>query len=148
MIRKISKRLREKEFTAIFKKIPRLVVDAVIKTPAGILFAKRDIEPRKGMWHIPGGTVRLNESLKEAIVRIIYEETGLTIKVGKILGSIEYIYARDKIHNHSVSVVFLASPIKGALRGSLQGREVRYFSSMPKNIILEQKIFLKEHGLM
>ena len=148
MIRKISTRLREKEFTAIFKKVPRLVVDGIITTPAGILFAKRDIEPWKGMWHIPGGTVRLNERLEEAVVRVIHEETGLTIKAGKPLGSIEYIYAKKGIHNHSVSVVFLATPAKGVLRGSLQGREVRYFSSMPRNIIAEQKTFLKEYGLL
>lgn len=148
MKKSIGKRLSQKEFTTIYGRVPRLVVDAVIKTREGIVFAKRDIEPWKGKWHLPGGTVRLNERLKEAVIRIIKEETGLTIKVGKPLGSIEYLYAKHGIHNHSVSVVFLASPHNGVLRGSPQGKEVQYFSHMPKNIIAEQKNFLKEHKLL
>ncbi len=148
MSKTITKRLSQKEFTAIFKRVPRLVVDAVIKTREGIVFAKRDIEPWKGMWHIPGGTVRLNERLEEAVVRIMREETGLTGRVWKCVGSIGYIYARDRIHNHTVSVVFLVTSVQGALRGSPQGREVRYFPRMPRNIIAVQKTFLKEHGLM
>ena len=143
MKKEIRRRLSQKEFTTIFSKVPRLVVDAVVRTREGIVFARRDIEPWKGKWHLPGGTVRLNERLKDAIVRIIREETGLTIKVGKPLGSIEYLYAKNDIHNHSVSVVFLVSPRNGVLRGSPQGKEVRYFKRMPKNIIAEQKRFLE-----
>ena len=143
MSKNATKRLSQKEFAAIFSKVPRLVVDAVIKTRAGIVFAKRGIEPWKGFWHLPGGTVRLNERLEDAVVRIMQEETGLMVKVGKSLGAIEYLYAKNGIHNHSVSIVFLVTPREGILRGSPQGREVHYFSRMPRHVIAEQKAFLR-----
>ncbi len=148
MRKKISKRLSQKEFTDIYGKVPRLTVDVIVKSRSGIVFAKRDIEPWKGKWHIPGGTVRLNERMEEAAVRIMLEETGLLVTVGRLLGAIEYLYDKNHIHNHSVSVVFLASLRKGVLRGSPFGREVQFFRRMPKNIISVQKDFLKEHKFL
>jgi ADP-ribose pyrophosphatase YjhB (NUDIX family) len=142
-----SKWLPTKEFAAIYKKVPRLCIDAVIKGRKGVVFAKRDIKPWKGKWHLPGGTVRFGERLTAAVSRIMYEETGLTVRIRKFLGVLEYVHEEHSARTHSVSAVFLVSPRKGALRGSPQGREVKYFSRFPKNIISEQKTFLKQQKL-
>jgi len=148
MKRTIAKRLPEKEFIAIFKKVPRLTVDVIIKGRAGIVFTKRTISPWKGKWHIPGGTIRFGERLKSAALRIIHHETGLTVSIKKVLGAIEYIHREGNKRTHSASVIFLASPVKGVLHGSPEGEEIRYFFRMPPKTIPEQKQFLKEHGLM
>ncbi|MEK6757807.1 MAG: NUDIX domain-containing protein [Nanoarchaeota archaeon] len=60
---------------------PSVTVDIVIFTirddDLKVLLVKRDIEPFKGEWAIPGGFVRINESLEDAAKRELEEETGV-----------------------------------------------------------------------
>jgi len=60
---------------------PSVTVDIVIFTIQDknlkVLLVKRDIEPFKGKWAIPGGFVKMNESLEEAAKRELQEETGV-----------------------------------------------------------------------
>ncbi len=60
---------------------PSVTVDIVIFTIKGkelkVLLVKRKIEPYKDRWAIPGGFVRINESLEEAAKRELEEETGV-----------------------------------------------------------------------
>lgn len=60
---------------------PSVTVDTIIFTikdnDLKVLLIKRGIEPFKGIWAIPGGFVRINESLEEAVKRELEEETGV-----------------------------------------------------------------------
>jgi 8-oxo-dGTP diphosphatase len=60
---------------------PSVTVDIVIFTirenVLKVLLVKRDLEPFKGRWAIPGGFVRMTESLEEAAKRELSEETGV-----------------------------------------------------------------------
>ena len=59
----------------------RVTVDIVIFTirdgDLQVLLVRRGIEPFKGRWAIPGGFVHENESLEEAALRELREETGV-----------------------------------------------------------------------
>ncbi|HYG74655.1 MAG TPA: NUDIX domain-containing protein [Planctomycetota bacterium] len=61
---------------------PSLTVDCVIfgldEGDLKVLLIQRDIEPFKGRWALPGGFVRLDESLEEAAKRELQEETGVS----------------------------------------------------------------------
>ena len=59
---------------------PQVAVGAVVVKEGKILLVKRKKPPSKGQWAIPGGSVKLGETLKEATEREIREETGLRIK--------------------------------------------------------------------
>ncbi len=70
----------EKEDIHSFEK-PSVTVDIVIFTikenDLKILLVKRKINPFKDYWAIPGGFVRIHESLEEAAKRELEEETGV-----------------------------------------------------------------------
>lgn len=60
---------------------PSVTVDLVVFTIKDnmlkILLIKRDVEPFKGTWAIPGGFVKMEESLEDAAKRKLEEETGV-----------------------------------------------------------------------
>ena len=51
-----------------------------------ILLVQRSVDPQKGMWCLPGGFIELGESPESAALRELYEETGLTGSIHKLLG--------------------------------------------------------------
>jgi len=60
---------------------PAVTVDIIVFTIQNkelkVLLVKRGIEPFKDKWAIPGGFVKLDESLEEAAKRELHEETGV-----------------------------------------------------------------------
>ena len=61
-----------------------IAVDAVVfgyskNEGVSVLLIKRKYDPHKGLWVVPGGFVLNEESLEDAVVRELQEETGITI---------------------------------------------------------------------
>jgi len=50
---------------------------------------KRGHEPGAGLWSIPGGRIEPGETDTEALVREMFEETGLAVKVGRLIGRVQ-----------------------------------------------------------
>jgi 8-oxo-dGTP diphosphatase len=51
-----------------------------------VLLVQRSVEPQRGLWCLPGGFIELGESPESAALRELYEETGLTGQIHKLLG--------------------------------------------------------------
>lgn len=70
---------------------PALTVDAVVfaldEAELKVLLIPRGLEPFKGRWALPGGFVRVNESLSDAVVRELEEETHLHCNYLEQLGA-------------------------------------------------------------
>ena len=62
---------------------------ATLICPRGddILLVKRAFEPAIGEWSLPGGFMELNETLEQAAIRELKEETNLDGNVVKLLGN-------------------------------------------------------------
>jgi 8-oxo-dGTP diphosphatase len=54
-----------------------------------LLLVRRGQEPAKGTWSVPGGRVEAGESDGVATAREVLEETGLRVRVGRLVGSVE-----------------------------------------------------------
>jgi 8-oxo-dGTP pyrophosphatase MutT (NUDIX family) len=54
----------------------------------------------EGIWGLPKGTPVANESLEEAAVREVGEETGLRVVIEAKIGAIEYWFAREDVRYH------------------------------------------------
>jgi 8-oxo-dGTP diphosphatase len=64
-------------------------VGGIVHDAAGrLLLIKRGNEPGRGLWAVPGGRVEPGETDKEAVVREIFEETGLDVIPGTLAGSV------------------------------------------------------------
>lgn len=86
-------------------KNPKLTVDGIIFKDHKVLLIKRKNPPFKGKWALPGGFVEYNEKTEDAVVREIFEETGLKTRVRSLLG----VYSdpsRDP-RGHTVSVAYI-----------------------------------------
>lgn len=134
------KKLSLETFKSIYSQVPRLCVDVVIKTSEGVLLTLRNNKP-KGFWHIPGGTVLLDESVEQAVVRVAKEELGVKVKVVKFLGIIDF-YKNKSIAGHPISVAYQVNVIGGKISLDNQSSEAKYFRISPKNMLKEQKIFI------
>lgn len=77
-----------------------------------VLLVQRANPPLQGQWNLPGGVVELGESLREAVVREVMEETGLDVAVGAVVEVLERVHraADGRVEFHYVIVDFLCRP--------------------------------------
>jgi len=109
---------------------PKVGVGAITIKDGKVLLVKRGIEPSKGLWAIPGGTLKLGETLQECAAREILEETGITIKVGDCVYVFDFIEHdnKRKIKFHFVIVDFAADYVSGKPQGADDALEARWLS--------------------
>src|SRR5688500_18338801 len=70
---------------------PQLAVGAVVVHDGALLMVRRDQEPAKGLWSVPGGRLEKGEYLSAAVAREVQEETSVQITVGSLLGILEVV---------------------------------------------------------
>ena len=126
---------------------PSLTVDVVIKAKSGVVLIRRKNEPYRGKWALPGGFVRYGERVELAAEREAEEETGLRVKLQKLLG----VYSepgRDP-RGHVISLCFSARPVGGRLKAASDAGEVRIFKRIPwSKLAFDHAQILKDAGVM
>ena len=116
----------------MMKKCITLTVDAIIPYQGKIVVIKRRNEPFKGYYALPGGIVEYGETVEEAVLREVKEETGLDVKIHKLVG----VYSDPKRdpRGHFVSICFITLPVGGELKAGSDAKEIALFSldNIPK----------------
>jgi 8-oxo-dGTP diphosphatase len=115
-----------------------------------VLLVKRNKAPQKGMWAIPGGSVKLGETLQAAAEREIREETGLAVRALRAINTFDLIEqdARGDIAFHYVIIDLEADYVGGDIRaaddagaaGWFGPDEVKDLEATPSTVQLLRKI--------
>ena len=110
---------------------PIIAVGAVVVHQNRILLIRRGKNPAKGEWAIPGGRVELGETMREAAAREIMEETGVSIRPGKLVYFFETIQPDPdgRIRFHYVIFDFMAEYLSGEPSPRDDAMDARWISA-------------------
>ncbi len=116
--------------SGIYPDLPRVAVGAVVFKDGKVLLVRRGKAPSEGEWAIPGGSVRLGESLQAAAEREILEETGIVIRAKEPIYVFETIEKDDagQIRFHYVVIDLMAEYLSGEPIAADDASDARWVS--------------------
>ena len=84
-------------------------VGAVVLDDDRVLLVQRGREPQKGLWSIPGGALKLGETLEEGVRREVREEAGIEVSVAARVDVVDRIVrdSEGRVEYHYALVGFL-----------------------------------------
>jgi mutator protein MutT len=100
-------------------------VGAVLIHEGRVLLIRRGKQPLRGRWVVPGGTVELGETLEQALVREVEEETGLVVRPREVVAVFDRILREaDRVDYHYVIVDYLCDYVAGEPRAGSDAEAV------------------------
>jgi len=112
---------------------PKVAAGVIFSLNGGIVLLQRAIEPRYGRWVFPGGYVDRGESLEAAALREVKEESGLDVRLTRLLG------AYSSPGNAVIVIAYAGEVTGGSLRTDDESLDIRSFA--PAEIPWEQLAF-------
>ncbi|MGQ9483578.1 MAG: NUDIX hydrolase [Desulfosoma sp.] len=108
---------------------PLVGVGAVVFLEGKVLLVRRGREPAYGLWSLPGGLVKLGESLQAAVQREVLEETGLHVKAVDVVACLDRVLRDTAGHiaYHYVLVDFLCELLSGRLQPGSDALDCAFF---------------------
>lgn len=89
-----------------------------------LLLVKRSVEPAKGAWCLPGGFIEIDESIEEAALRELEEETGLK---GEIGGLVDFFSQRSQYYGAILIFGYRVKILGGELKAGDDAQEVSFY---------------------
>jgi 8-oxo-dGTP diphosphatase len=110
---------------------PLVGAGAVVHRGDKVLLLKRSNPPNQGRWALPGGLVELGETVQDAAVREINEETGLKVEIEGLIDVQNDLHWDDesKLEYHYILVDYLARPIAGRLKVNAESSGSGWFTA-------------------
>ncbi len=127
---------------------PELCVGAIAVTGERLLLVRRGHGPAAGKWSVPGGRVEAGETLAEAVVRELAEETGLEGVCGPFLGWVERIGVdhHHVILDFRVTVLDPGEPVAGD--DAVEAAWVPVAEVADLRLVTGLTEFLHDHGVI
>lgn len=119
----------------IIEKTPLVSVDLLLRNSEGrVLLGKRVNRPAQGFWFVPGGSIRKNERIADAIIRVARVEVGVTLTMQQIelAGAYDHIYPDnfagvEGITTHYVVLAYRAV-VEERVEGDAQHSELKWWA--------------------
>lgn len=88
--------LTNDKFLEVIEAVPLVSVDLIFRNAAGeILLGKRNNPPAQGFWFVPGGRIRKDERVEEALQRVCAAELNGQLDQASLLGVYNHLYAEN-----------------------------------------------------
>ena len=127
---------------------PEICVGAIAIDEDDLLLIKRGRGVAAGFWSVPGGRVEEGETLAEAVVRELHEETGIEGVCGELVGVEEVL--SEGLHfvilDYAVSVLERAEPVAGDDAAEAAWVPLSDIAELPLTEGLAE--FLHDHGIL
>jgi len=132
---------------------PHVGVGALVIKEGKVLLVRRAAPPSEGLWAIPGGILKVGETLQEGAEREIKEETGITIRAKEPIYTFDFIEkdGEGNVVFHYVIVDLEGEYLHGQIRAADDASDCRWVSPEECNRLpltkstrklLEEKLFL------
>jgi colanic acid biosynthesis protein WcaH len=143
------------KYAEYIEALPILCVDMVIQNShQEYLLIRRINEPKKGQWWPVGGRVLKGESLEQAAIRKIKQETGLSVNAVSPIGYFETVADANPFglpfKYHAVSVVFeTVIDEQQQIRLDEQSTEWKFASELPADFSFKpfvESVLMRDYG--
>ena len=115
-------------------------VAAILQDASGSILLQQRSD--NGLWGLPGGSVEIGESVRDAIVREVLEETGLTVEVVRLVGvysdpRCQIVRYADGNVVHYISTLFTCRILAGTLQTCDETLDLRFFdpTHLPQDLL-------------
>jgi 8-oxo-dGTP diphosphatase len=111
-----------------YPELPVVAVGVLLLDGDRVLLVQRGRPPQVGRWTVPGGAVEIGETLEEAALRELAEETGLGCTLGPVVEVLDRV-VRDgdgRVEYHYVILDFLGTAPTGALAAASDCADARW----------------------
>ena len=100
---------------------PKVAATCIVEREGRILMIRRALQPGMGLWCMPGGYVDRGEVVEEAAAREVLEETGLVVKVERLVGLF------SEKGRPVIVAAFAATETGGALQAGPEAQKLDFF---------------------
>lgn len=104
---------------------PLPVVSAIVDESRQILLVKRDRAPFKGHWCLPTGFAETGESIEDAALRELKEETGIRGKIARLLDVDSY---KSRFYGDLLFLTFVVEKTGGKVMAGDDSAQARFFA--------------------
>ncbi|WP_020681254.1 NUDIX hydrolase [Marinobacterium rhizophilum] len=106
---------------------PVPAASAVLMRNGCVLLVQRAQAPNRGYWSFPGGKIRAGETVRQAVLRELGEETGVSASAGSILTVLDVMAHRgDRLDYHYLLVVIYCEWLSGVPRAADDAADARW----------------------
>jgi 8-oxo-dGTP diphosphatase len=115
---------------------PKPAVGVLVERGGKVLLVRRERAPYKGYWDIPGGFAEAGEAPDKAAAREVREESGLRVKIDRLVGAYHDTYREETGTDHTFNVYYAAHPVGGRETPGDDATELCWFDvdALPKRL--------------
>ena len=131
------------------KKFSGKTAAAIIEFPNNkILLIKRGPVVFRGYWALPGGKVEAGETVEQAVIREVEEETGLKVEIVKKIGEYHESGINNGIEYDYYPTCFLVKHVEGKIRrqkGEIEQIKLFKLKEIPERLAFKHSAMIKDY---